>query len=109
MEEIRNRCGAFANTGSPHHLCLHLCYYREYDPARRLFVLRTRLAAALGSASLLDNWRASLRAATSTEMGIASSDDEAFDDGDPDELEDDDSEDDDRRAETASLAQEHDL
>ena len=94
MEEIRNRCGAFANTGSPHHLCLHLCYYREYDPARRLFVLRTRLAAALGSASLLDNWRASLRAATSTEMGIASSDDEAFDDGDPDELEDDDSEDD---------------
>ena len=27
MEEIQNRCGAFANTGSPHHLCLHLCYY----------------------------------------------------------------------------------
>ena len=50
-------------TGSPHHLCLHLCYYREYDAARQLFVLRTRCCAALGSAAVLDGWRAELRLA----------------------------------------------
>ena len=57
-------------TGSPHHLCLHLCYYREYDAARQLFVLRTRVAAAKGTASALNDWRADVRAATAEEMGL---------------------------------------
>ena len=60
IEELRDRCPLFARTRSPHHLCLHLCYYREYDPARQLFVLRTRCAAAKGSAAELDGWRADL-------------------------------------------------
>jgi hypothetical protein len=100
--ELRGRCPLMCATGSPHHLCLHLCYYREYDPvrpyklnpvepsveplnikcdllvskyafkfnvlyrynlARQLFVLRTRAAAAAGTASMLDGWRAELRVA----------------------------------------------
>jgi methyl-CpG-binding domain protein 4 len=69
MDELRSRCATMAATGSPHHLCLHLCYYREYDAARQLFVLRTRLAAAVGSASALDGWRAELRCATREEWG----------------------------------------
>ena len=60
IHELRDRCPLFASTGSPHHLCLHLCYYREYDPARQMFVLRTRCAAAKGSAAELDGWRADL-------------------------------------------------
>ena len=36
MDELRSRCATMAATGSPHHLCLHLCYYREYDAARQL-------------------------------------------------------------------------
>ena len=69
IAEVRDRCALMRATGSPHHLCLDLCYYREYDAARRLFVLRTRLAAATGSAAALDGWRAELRAATAEEMG----------------------------------------
>jgi len=69
IAEVRNRCALMRETGSPHHLCVHLCYYREYDAARRLFVLRTRLAAATGSAAALDGWRAELRAASAEEMG----------------------------------------
>ena len=61
---------ADARGGSPHHLCLHLCYYREYDAARQLFVLRTRVAAAKGTASALNDWRADVRAATAEEMGL---------------------------------------
>ena len=60
IDELRDACPLFARTRSPHHLCLHLCYYREYDPARQLFVLRTRCAAAKGSAAELDGWRADL-------------------------------------------------
>lgn len=67
LRELRERCPLMRATGSPHHLCLHLCYYREYDPARQLFVLRTRTAAALGSAARLDGWRAELRVAPLTE------------------------------------------
>ena len=77
IAEIRHRCSVFRSTGSPHHLCLHLCYYREYDPVRRLFVLRTRLAAETGSATALDGWRAGWRAATGAEMGL---DENNFDD-----------------------------
>ena len=69
IAEVRDRCALMRETGSPHHLCVHLCYYREYDAARRLFVLRTRLAAATGSAAALDGWRAELRAASAEEMG----------------------------------------
>ena len=68
IAEVRDRCALMRDTGSPHHLCVHLCYYREYDAARRMFVLRTRLAAATGSAAALDGWRAELRAATAEEM-----------------------------------------
>ena len=80
IAEVRNRCALMRETGSPHHLCVHLCYYREYDAARRLFVLRTRLAAATGSAAALDGWRAELRAASAEEMG-ARDDLEAADEG----------------------------
>ena len=70
MRALRARCPLMRETGSPHHLCLHLCYYREYDAARQLFVLRTRVAAAKGTASALDDWRADVRAATAEEMGL---------------------------------------
>ena len=40
------------------HLCPHLCYYREHEPARQLFELRRRVARAGGDASRLDAWRA---------------------------------------------------
>ena len=61
---LRARCPTFRERGSPHHLCPHLCYYREYDPARQMFVLRVRAAAALGTAAALDDWRAELEVAT---------------------------------------------
>ena len=38
IAEVRDRCALMRDTGSPHHLCVHLCYYREYDAARRMFV-----------------------------------------------------------------------
>jgi len=61
---LRARCPTFRERGSPHHLCPRLCYYREYDPARQMFVLRVRAAAALGTAAALDDWRAELEVAT---------------------------------------------
>ena len=64
VAELRARCPTFRERGSPHHLCPHLCYYREYDPARQMFVLRVRAAAALGTAAALDDWRAELEVAT---------------------------------------------
>ena len=70
IRALRARCPLMRETGSPHHLCLHLCYYREYDAARQLFVLRTRVAAAKGTASALNDWRADVRAATAEEMGL---------------------------------------
>ena len=101
IAEVRDRCALMRDTGSPHHLCVHLCYYREYDAPRRMFVLRTRLAAATGSAAALDGWRAELRAATAEEMGAAdgrAGDGEAAADepDEPDDLPDD--EPDDERA-----------
>lgn len=108
IDELRDQCPLFASTRSPHHLCLHLCYYREYDPARQLFVLRTRCAAAKGSAAELDGWRAELALARSTEAvshrgeknrrrrrrrGVGDGSDESdddFDDTDDDEDDDDD-------------------
>ena len=60
LRELREKCPVMANTGSPHHLCAHLCYYREYEPARQLFVLRCRCAEARGTAVALDGWRAEL-------------------------------------------------
>jgi methyl-CpG-binding domain protein 4 len=100
IAEVRDRCALMRDTGSPHHLCVHLCYYREYDAARRMFVLRTRLAAATGSAAALDGWRAELRAATAEEMGAAdgrAGDGEAAAD-EPDEPDEPDDEPDDERA-----------
>ena len=60
LDEIRNKCPVMASTGSPHHLCAHLCYYREYEPARQMYVLRCRAAESKGSAKALDGWRAEL-------------------------------------------------
>lgn len=42
LEELRNRCEVFVATGSSRHLCEHMCYFREYDPARQLQTLRKR-------------------------------------------------------------------
>ena len=60
LKELRDKCPVMAETGSPHHLCAHLCYYREYEPARQLYVLRCRCAEASGTAKALDGWRAEL-------------------------------------------------
>jgi len=60
LRELREKCPVMASTGSPHHLCAHLCYYREYEPARQLYVLRCRCAEARGTAEALDGWRAEL-------------------------------------------------
>jgi methyl-CpG-binding domain protein 4 len=60
LHELRAKCPVMAATQSPHHLCAHLCYYREYEPARQLYVLRCRAAESKGSAKALDGWRAEL-------------------------------------------------
>lgn len=60
LVELRAKCPVMASTGSPHHLCAHLCYYREYEPARQMYVLRCRAAEADGHARALDGWRAEL-------------------------------------------------
>ena len=60
LRQLRAKCPVMASTGSPHHLCAHLCYYREYEPARQMFVLRCRAAEARGTADALDGWRAEL-------------------------------------------------
>ena len=60
LVELRGKCPVMASTGSPHHLCAHLCYYREYEPARQMYVLRCRAAEADGHARALDGWRAEL-------------------------------------------------
>lgn len=60
LRQLRAKCPVMASTGSPHHLCAHLCYYREYEPARQMFVLRCRAAEARGTAEALDGWRAEL-------------------------------------------------
>lgn len=60
LGELRAKCPVMAATQSPHHLCAHLCYYREYEPARQLYVLRCRAAESKGNAKALDGWRAEL-------------------------------------------------
>ena len=60
LTELRAKCPVMSSTGSPHHLCAHLCYYREYEPARQMYVLRCRAAEANGNAAALDGWRAEL-------------------------------------------------
>lgn len=61
IEEIRNCCELFVRNGrSPHHLCPHLCYYREYEPARQLFVLRIACCEKFGSAKKLEGWTSEL-------------------------------------------------
>ncbi|KAK3258123.1 hypothetical protein CYMTET_32818 [Cymbomonas tetramitiformis] len=45
LATLRGRCTEFRERG-PRHLCPHLCYYREYEPARRLHSLRMRCANA---------------------------------------------------------------
>ena len=61
IEEIRNCCELFVKNGrSPHHLCPHLCYYREYEPARQLFVLRIACCEKFGSAKKLEGWTSEL-------------------------------------------------
>ena len=60
IEEIRMCCELFVRNGrSPHHLCPHLCYYREYEPARQLFVLRIACCEKFGSAKKLEGWTSS--------------------------------------------------
>ena len=58
LDAMRRRCKTFTRTGDVQHLCPHLCYYREHEPARQLFELRRRVARAGGDASRLDAWRA---------------------------------------------------
>ena len=61
IEEIRTCCELFVRNGrSPHHLCPHLCYYREYEPARQLFVLRIACCEKFGSAKKLEGWTSEL-------------------------------------------------
>jgi len=61
IEEIRSCCELFVRNGrSPHHLCPHLCYYREYEPARQLFVLRIACCEKFGSAKKLEGWTSEL-------------------------------------------------
>ena len=61
IEEIRMCCELFVRNGrSPHHLCPHLCYYREYEPARQLFVLRIACCEKFGSAKKLEGWTSEL-------------------------------------------------
>ena len=61
IEEIRTCCELFVRNGrSPHHLCPHLCYYREYEPARQLFVLRIACCEKFGSAKKLEGWTSGL-------------------------------------------------
>jgi endonuclease III len=61
IEEIRECCELFVKNGrSPHHLCEHLCYYREYEPARQLFVLRIACCERFGTAKSLDRWTSHL-------------------------------------------------
>ncbi|KAJ1452667.1 hypothetical protein M885DRAFT_568303, partial [Pelagophyceae sp. CCMP2097] len=63
LRELRERCSVFVETSSCDHLCAHLCYYREHEPARELFELRRRVAEAAGDARALDGWVAELRLA----------------------------------------------
>ena len=58
LDAMRRRCKTFTRTGDVQHLCPHLCYYREHEPARQLFELRRRVARAGGDASRRDAWRA---------------------------------------------------
>ena len=67
IEEIRTCCELFVRNGrSPHHLCPHLCYYREYEPARQLFVLRIACCEKFGSAKKLEGWTSELALNNST-------------------------------------------
>eukprot|EP00854_Cymbomonas_tetramitiformis_P020028 gene20028-23969_t len=69
LEELRARCGIFARTRNPHHLCMHLCYFREYEPVRRLYALRLHVASATGSTAPLEGWRAVLHLEPPTALG----------------------------------------
>nr|QDO16367.1 methyl-CpG-binding domain protein 4 [Lingulodinium polyedra] len=42
LEDLRKQCNVYWETGSCRHLCEHLCYFREYEPARQLHALRCR-------------------------------------------------------------------
>ena len=69
IEEIRMCCELFVRNGrSPHHLCPHLCYYREYEPARQLFVLRIACCEKFGSAKKLEGWTSELALNNSTSI-----------------------------------------
>ena len=69
IEEIRTCCELFVRNGrSPHHLCPHLCYYREYEPARQLFVLRIACCEKFGSAKKLEGWTSELALNNSTSI-----------------------------------------
>lgn len=45
LEELRGSCAIFKETNSCRHVCQHLCYFREYEPARQLHTLRKRGAS----------------------------------------------------------------
>eukprot|EP00971_Amphidinium_carterae_P280885 5576412-Amphidinium_carterae.1 len=59
LEELRTRCHVYSETGSARHLCEHLCYYREYEPARQLHALKQR-AASHPLRPSLKGWTASV-------------------------------------------------
>ena len=45
LEEMRSRCPLYREDRCCWHLCEHLCFFREYDPARSLQALCQRAAA----------------------------------------------------------------
>lgn len=49
LDELRKNCFAFRASGSAMHLCTQLCYFREFEAARRLRALEDRAAAAPAS------------------------------------------------------------
>jgi len=44
LEDLRMQCPIYTATAGCRHLCEHLCYFREYEPARHLQTLRKRAA-----------------------------------------------------------------
>ena len=61
---VTQSCALLAAAGGdPRHVCASLCYYRAYEPERRLALLRRAAAAAGGTAADAAGWHVELREA----------------------------------------------
>ncbi|CAE8632793.1 unnamed protein product [Polarella glacialis] len=60
LEDLRLQCAQYRESYSCFHVCEHLCYFREFEPARQLRSLEDRVAAAGLPASRLDGLTARL-------------------------------------------------